>query len=96
MRPILDSRLESAAGQYDSIMGRISTRWRRSANRFELEVSIPANTTAYIHLPSRPGSQVFESGTAVAYRKDILGVTSNENETLVEIGSGQYIFSVVG
>jgi len=96
VRPIMDSRLESAGGHYDSIVGRISTNWRRVANRFDLEVTIPANTTAYIHLPSKRSSQVLESGTAVKCSKDIAAVDQYENETVVKIGSGQYRFSVIG
>ena len=33
---------------YDSIHGRIATSWKLSSNHFELDVTIPANTTARV------------------------------------------------
>ena len=36
---------------YDSIHGRISSSWKRTMDRFELDVSIPANTTAKVNCP---------------------------------------------
>src|SRR5205823_6002440 len=38
---------------YDSIHGRIASSWKREADRFTLEVTIPANTTATVYLPAR-------------------------------------------
>lgn len=37
---------------YDSIRGRIASDWRRTADKFELRVTIPANTTATVCLPA--------------------------------------------
>ena len=49
-----------ARGEYDSVRGRISSSWKIEDGLFSLEVLIPPNTTATVHLPSTDA--VSESG----------------------------------
>jgi hypothetical protein len=56
---------------YESIRGPIAVRWDRAGEKFTLKVTIPANTTATVHVPGIPvasainrigsGSHTFES-----------------------------------
>jgi alpha-L-rhamnosidase len=48
--------------EYASVRGTIAVNWRRNAGSFELEVTVPANTTATVAIPaaapvtSQPGA----------------------------------------
>ncbi|PIB91379.1 alpha-L-rhamnosidase [Caulobacter sp. FWC2] len=53
IRPLIDPRLPGAAGDYESVVGRISSAWKRTTGGIRLDVTIPPNTTARVELPSR-------------------------------------------
>jgi alpha-L-rhamnosidase len=95
IRPVLDSRVRRGGGDYDSVMGRISTDWTRTADEdFRLAVTVPANATARICLPAQPNSRVEENGTEITHREDLRVVDRSEHEVEIEIGSGAYRFRV--
>ena len=43
---------------YHSVSGRIESNWKREENRFEWDISIPANTTAEVCLPTAKGYEI--------------------------------------
>jgi alpha-L-rhamnosidase len=53
IRPVFDPRLPGAAGDYESVVGRISSAWKRTAGGIQLDVTLPPNTSAQVELPSR-------------------------------------------
>jgi alpha-L-rhamnosidase len=59
------ARLTWARATYDSIRGRIATHWKRERGRLTLDVTLPANTTATIHVPASALTAVTESGRPV-------------------------------
>lgn len=80
-----------AEGTYNSIRGPIAVRWERTAGKFVLAVSIPANCTATVHVPSKGGTPVLEGGRD----DDVPGVKflRREGDTVVlSVGSGRYHF----
>ena len=42
---------------FESVSGRIESHWKREGNRFEWDITIPANTTAEIQMPTTEGYQ---------------------------------------
>ena len=50
---------------FNSVSGRIESRWKREGNHFEWDITIPANTTAEVCLPTANGYEVknYGSGT---------------------------------
>ena len=77
---------------YDSIHGRIVSNWRRTANRFELETEIPANTTATVYLPAGSMGKITESGKPLARAHDAKFVKMEDDVAVLEVGSGTYHF----
>lgn len=95
IRPTLDPRVRSGGGDYDSIMGRISTDWSQNIDgSFTLDVKIPANTTARIHLPASLNNRIQEGRREVTGRKDLRLVNRSNSEAVFEVGSGSYTFRV--
>jgi len=48
---------------YESVSGRIESNWKRDGNRFEWDISIPANTTAEVCLPTAKGYEIKTYGS---------------------------------
>jgi len=71
---------------YDSIRGKIVSDWKREGDEFRLKVTIPANTTATIFLPSKRGAYVSASqpGAKLLFNEDKCAV--------FETGAGSYEF----
>jgi alpha-L-rhamnosidase len=97
IRPRPDPRIRSGGGDYESTAGRVSTNWKwHDDGRLVLDVTLPGNTTALIHLPANPGNPVEEGGRKISVNGDIRLVERTEQEVIVEAGSGNYRFVVYG
>ena len=93
IRPVLGN-LSWARATYDSIRGPIVSDWKRNKNRFELRVSIPANTTATVELPAGSPGRITESGRPLAQAVGAEFLRIEGNRALVAIDSGDYTFLV--
>jgi alpha-L-rhamnosidase len=85
-----------ARGSYDSIRGRIESGWRIEGGRFRLQVKIPANTTARVHLPAGGPAEVTESGKPVREVNSVKFLGKEGNGAVFEVGSGSYEFVAPG
>lgn len=74
--------------------GKITSNWKKSAKRFELDVTIPANSSATIYLPASANAVCTESGKSIAQIKWIRQKASAEGKIVLETGSGIYHFTV--
>jgi len=78
---------------YDSIHGRICTDWKRDGGNFELGVSIPANTTATVYLPTGDPATITESGKDLARSKGVKFLRLEGDRSVLAIESGSYQFA---
>ena len=78
---------------YDSIHGRITSNWKRAQDKFELEVKIPANTTATIYLPASSADKITESGRPLAKVKGIRMLRVEDSRVVIAVDSGSYCFA---
>ncbi len=92
IRPQPGGGLTWARGYYDSIHGRILSRWRRVGDKFDLELTIPVNATAIVFVPSRDATGVTESGRSAARAKGVKFLRRQDNSAVYAIGSGTYRF----
>ena len=80
---------------YDTIRGPIATNWKLDGNNFQLEVEIPANTTALIRIPAAENTEVLESGAPISSDSTIQ-ILSRENGLIdLEVPSGRYRFETM-
>lgn len=86
--------LQFARGNYRSVTGMIGSAWEKTAVGINLDVEIPANSTAEIWVPSVPGSQITEGGLDVSTVKDVNLLKIEKQYTVFEVGSGKYSFKV--
>jgi len=76
-----------ARASYDSIRGTIASHWQRQGGKFTLQVSLPANTTATVFVPARPGTCVAAHHLQPNFLRDENGCA------VFEVGSGDYEFN---
>ena len=77
---------------HDCMYGRIKSSWKREKGKLTLNVTIPANTTATIYLPSQSGSGITESGIPVEKASDIQYIGVKSGKAIFNCGSGNYSF----
>lgn len=95
VNPVLDARVKSGGAEYNSIVGRLATDWSQDPDGgFSMKVAVAPNARARIHLPAKPGTSIRESGKSIATNPDVRLISAGGSETIVELGSGSYSFSV--
>lgn len=99
LQPVPSSQLPHVCGTYDSVYGRICSDWSVKDGSFILTVTIPANTTATVRVPSGGEEGLMVDGTPVAY--GITGVEGvqyrgcTDGWAEFEIASGSYTFASI-
>ena len=77
---------------YDSIQGRIVSNWRRTSDRFELDTTIPANTTATVYVPAVGETQITESGKPLDKARGVKFLRLEGDRAVLSVESGSYRF----
>ena len=78
------------------VHGQIVSNWRVNGQQFDLEVTIPANTTATVYLPARDANSVREGGKPLAQAPGVKFVRMEDDRAVLEVGSGSYQFTSPG
>jgi alpha-L-rhamnosidase len=92
IEPRLDPNLSWAKTSYKSIRGEIASNWTRNDGILTLEVTIPANTTATIDLPTSATGEITESGRPLADAEAVKLQRTEDGRAVIEVGSGTYRF----
>jgi alpha-L-rhamnosidase len=88
IRPQPGGGITWAKTALDSMYGKIACAWKISNGRFELKVTIPANTTATIRVPTRQSSSIKGAETLKEQSRDDRSVTFTA-------GAGNYELSAI-
>ncbi len=92
IKPIPSKQIPKISASYDSIYGTIQTAWAIESRKFTLDVSIPANTTAKVYLPTNEPDTITESGKPVDSSRSIEFDAIEDHRSVLNIGSGSYHF----
>ena len=92
--PEIGETLKHAKIAYHSIRGFIQVRWRQNKQLLQIDIQIPPNTTAVVHLPAASLSEIKESGNPLKPGDDIHRRQIIKNKVVLHIGSGEYKFSI--
>ena len=85
--------LTHASVSHDSPYGEIRSAWRKaSQDRLTLDVTVPANTVARVHVPAVSKQAVFEGGGLAADAPGVRFVRMQDGAAVFEVGSGDYAF----
>jgi alpha-L-rhamnosidase len=87
--------LVSAAAEYNSVRGRVASRWRVDGRRFTLNVVVPVGSRASVFLPAARVGSVVANGSPVESAEGVHRVLQEGRSLVCEIGSGSYEFVAV-
>jgi alpha-L-rhamnosidase len=92
IKPNVVGNLHWVNCHFDSVHGRIASRWHRQGRRLTLEVTIPANTTATIHVPTNDPETVTEGGRPAAQAEGLRLIEKRAGAAVFATEGGQYRF----
>lgn len=92
IHPRLGGDLSWVKSGYDSINGRVESAWRRTADTVELDVTVPANTTATVFVPADSAADVLEGGKPVAQAEGVKFLRMEDGAAVYAVGGGKYKF----
>jgi alpha-L-rhamnosidase len=92
IKPEVVGDLTWVKASYDSVHGRISSEWHQSVGQFDLRVTIPANTTATVYLPTKDIKYVTESGQPAVQSTGVKFLRMENGAAVFEVAGGKYEF----
>lgn len=92
-RPDPTGEMAWTRGHYDSPYGRVETAWKVDGTTLTCSATVPANTTATLHLPARSAGAVREGGKPAARAEGVTVVGFEGGRATFELASGRYEFT---
>jgi alpha-L-rhamnosidase len=74
--------------------GTVSSHWKIENGKLQLDVEIPANTTATVYVPAKSADEITEGGNALSSLRDIKIAGTEKGYVVLDIGSGKYHFAM--
>jgi alpha-L-rhamnosidase len=91
----MDEPIDRVRASYESIRGVIRSEWRISGDQFRISVTVPANTTATVFLPTRDVESVTESGNSLADHAFVKLLRIEDGKAVLAVQSGEYQFAAL-
>ncbi len=92
--PKIVGDITAANTHFESPYGRISSKWSLDGKRFNISVSIPANSSAILILPFKPNQKVSAGGKTLSENKYVHLVKKVNGKIFIRTGSGKYNFKI--
>ena len=96
MKPQVLGDLKFVTASYNSIYGKIKSVWKIKDGKFNWDITIPANTTALIYVPTLNMEEVIEGDKLALNSDNVSFIGWDDYWAKFEIGSGEYSFSSNG
>lgn len=94
IQPKIGDQLSWAEASLDSMHGNIKVSWHKQNNgSVEMDVVIPANTTAEVIIPTSQYDDILENGMRLDQMIGLIGMEQTAQCHALLIGSGNYRFS---
>jgi alpha-L-rhamnosidase len=93
IRPMPAGDLTSATATHDGPYGPIRVDWSARNGRFTLRVSVPANSTATVYVPTPDVAAVTEGAGVAGQAVGVMAKGTDGDAAVFEVGSGDYVFS---
>ncbi len=99
IKPYPVGDLASASASLATVRGLLSSSWHKAGQTFTLDVTIPANSRAQVHLPKlgtehvvveEGGHSLWADGAYVGGVPGVLGGTDAGDRLVFDVGSGSY------
>jgi len=93
-RTVMTGCLTWAKASYNSMYGLIKSEWEMQEGVFTWDLTVPVNSRATVYLPTIELADVLESGESVIESDEFKIIGRKEDYSIIEIGSGNYIFKL--
>ncbi len=90
--PDPDKNMTYAKGNYDSMYGTIESSWEVKNKTFNYNITVPANTTATLNIPTHNENTVKESNQPIQKVDGVTFVDYKDGKAVYELESGSYEF----
>ncbi|RED50117.1 alpha-L-rhamnosidase [Seonamhaeicola aphaedonensis] len=94
IKPAISKEMNFIKGSYKSINGTISSAWNWGKNHLNMDIEVPTNTSAKVYIPTSEVSKIKESNMPLNKNPDIKVLQSEEEFTILKVGSGKYAFKI--
>jgi alpha-L-rhamnosidase len=88
-----DRDLDWVKARLDTPHGLIRSAWRVQDRQLHVQVTVPPNTTATLHLPTSDAGSLQESQAPVTLGRGVTSVQRLEGRAVLELASGRYHFT---
>jgi hypothetical protein len=92
IHPAIVGDLTWVKAAYDSISGKIVSEWKRDGKTVTMHITIPANTTATICVPTADASSIREGTGPASLSPGVTFLKMDGDRAIYEAGSGTYDF----
>lgn len=92
IQPRPGGRLTSASASFESVYGEVRSSWRLEGTAFLLDVMVPPNTTAEIHVPATARSVVTEGDVPAEVSPGVTFVVFRAGASIYSVPSGTFHF----
>ena len=92
IKPFIIDDLTWSNGEHTSMYGTIKSSWEKKDGQLRLRLTIPANTTATVYLPTSNPESIKEEDIVVQSAQGVEFVRYENGRAIMEIGSGSYTF----
>ena len=92
VKPTIVGDLTWVKSHYNSMYGRIVSDWSCAAGKLTMEVTIPANTTATVCVPTADAALVTESEKPAAGAEGVKFLRMEKDAAIFAVQSGSYRF----
>ncbi len=92
IKPAIVGDLTWVKAHHESPYGRIISNWRLQDSRLTMHITIPANTTATVYVPTTDPKSITEGGARPDRANGVTFLRVEEGNAVFAIGSGYYTF----
>jgi alpha-L-rhamnosidase len=85
--------LSRASGSVPTVAGPVQVSWQRHGAGMALDVTVPVNASALVHLPYSQAASVREGGVSVRHAPGVSQYSISGGTAVLSIGSGSYRFT---
>lgn len=93
-KPDPDRKMTWAKGHYDSMYGRIESKWKWMEDGWSYTTTVPGNTSATLYLHTNSVRNVLLDGKKVKQGKGIQIIEKEGDRVVLELVSGKYNFKI--
>jgi alpha-L-rhamnosidase len=92
MKPDFNAGLTFVNASYESIYGTIKSDWKKNKNTLQWKITIPANSSAIVYLPTANTSSVTVNNQKL--EKSSTSYKTENNNIVLTLESGSYVLNV--